>query len=157
MLPLWPGFLFYYYFILLFTSCPVPSPLPNPTLTNPSCHCPLPPGEPLGYQPTMGHLVPAGLGTPAPTEVNRLKDCARRQHERKVMAPVKDGPGEKSLGMCPKRTGGWGLDSSLFPLLPGSRWKGLLCHHMFPLGCVRCLGTGPKQELWIVDQNLKKV
>ena len=52
-------------------SQPPPSSPPSPTLRNPSPHHPLFSSEkesPLGCYPTLGHLVPAGLGTFSPTE-----------------------------------------------------------------------------------------
>ena len=52
-------------------SQPPPSSPPSPTLRNPSPHHPLfssEKGSPLECYPTLGHLVPAGLGTFSPTE-----------------------------------------------------------------------------------------
>jgi hypothetical protein len=59
-----PGFDFHLFFIFifyLFTLHPnhsyLPSGLPRPTLKSPSSEAP------LGYHPTLGHLVPEAIGT----------------------------------------------------------------------------------------------
>jgi hypothetical protein len=60
-------------YILIAAPYPSSSP-PSPTLTNPSPHYFTPPllreeGEvSLGYHPTLGHLIPAGIGISSPTE-----------------------------------------------------------------------------------------
>ena len=78
-----------------------PSSFPSPTLTNPSSYCLLPfsseKGNPLlGYHPTLGHLVLAGLGTSSPTSNQAVQIGGREREsngrEQTFPAPLVRGP-----------------------------------------------------------------
>lgn len=90
-----------------------PSFLPNPTLTNLSLHLPLALSSekesPSGYHPSLGHLVPAGLGTSTtqaqPGSPSRSQSNGREQRRRQPPLHFLGDPHEHQAHICHKCVG----------------------------------------------------